>query len=127
MKSAKLINTGIKSRSLIQDSLLLDDDIAKFYSSCRIGYGETASYHQVNLPFNTKDLEYAQFLHRQKWNDRFSVNSVANLVSKIANVFCSKSSQAFNVLFDKSLADFVDMVRCQFTYSFSSRFNQTCC
>ena len=105
LKSAKLIEIGTKARSLIQDSLLLDSDIATFRSSCRICYVEAASYLQVNLPFNNKVLEYAQFLHPQKRNDRLSLNSIANLALKITNVFGPKSYQAFNVSSDKSPAD----------------------
>ena len=69
----------------------------------------------MNLPFNNKILEYAQYIlyHPEKRNDSLSLNSNFNLTMKIANVFGSKATNVFNVSFDINPAEIIDMVRHQ--------------
>ena len=68
LKAANLIEIVTKTRSLIHDDLAIDDAIVTFCKSCLKCYVEATSYLQVNLLFNKKVIEYAQFSSPQKRN-----------------------------------------------------------
>ena len=59
LKSTKLIEVGIKARTMIQNGLVADEEVVKFCSYCCKCFVTAASYLQISLPFNNKILEYA--------------------------------------------------------------------
>ena len=113
LKSASLIEIWTKARSLIHDDPAVDDAIATLHTSCLKCYVEAASYLQVNLPFNNKAIEYAQFLHPEKRNDQMVLSSICTFALKVVNVFRSRSSLVFYVSPDMSSDDFVNIIRNQ--------------
>ena len=100
-------------RSLIQNGLVINEEAVKLCSFCRKCFVAAASYLHKNLPFNNNILEYVQFLHPEKQNDSFSLNSISNLTLKIANTFGSKASNVFHVSSDRTPTEIVDIVRHQ--------------
>ena len=84
-------------------------NILPYCSHCSC-FVAAVSYLQMNLPFNNKILKYVQYLHYEKQNDSLSLNSISNLILKIASVFGSKAINVFNVSSGKTPTEIVDMV-----------------
>lgn len=102
---------------MIQNGLAVDEEVTKFCSYYHKSFVAAASYLEVNLPFTNKILKYAQYIfyYSEKQNSNgLSLNSMSNLtLLKIANVFGSKATNIFNVSFDKTQAEIIDLVRHQ--------------
>ena len=82
-----MIELGTKARSSIQSCIAGDTEVAKFRLYCGKCFVEAASYLEINLPFSNKILEYFQYLHPEKQNNSLSLDSISNLILKIANIF----------------------------------------
>ena len=58
-------------------------------------------------------IQYAQYLHPEKRNDSMSTSAMSNLALKLINVFGKKANNAFEVPYDVSQSEIIDMIRHQ--------------
>ena len=112
-KSDKFVEVGTKAKLLLHENVIDDQAVNNFRSSCLKCYVAATSYLQANLPYNNKVIQYAQYLHPEKRNDSMSTSAISNLALKLINVFGKKANNAFEVPYDVSQSEIIDMIRHQ--------------
>ena len=112
LKSKALIDIGTKAKLLLSE-IPDQDKVAFFRSSCLKCYVSATDYLQINLPFNNKVIEHAQFLHPEKRNHAESKSAISNLALKVTGVFGKKSQSVFQTT--ESNPEIVDLIRDQWS------------
>ena len=113
LKSDKFVQVGTKAKLLSHENVIDDQAVNNFRSSCLKCYVAATSYLQANLPYNNKMIQYVQYLHPEKRNDTMSTSAISNLALKLINVFGKKANNAFEVPYDVSQSEIIDMIRHQ--------------
>ena len=113
LKSDKFVEVGTKAKLLLHENVIDDQAVNNFRSSCLKCYVAATSYLQANLPYNNNVIQYAQYLHPEKRNDSMSTSAISNLALKLINVFGKKANNAFEVPYDVSQSEIIDMIRHQ--------------
>lgn len=112
-KSLKLVDIGVKAKSLFANNIFGDDMLHKFRRECLQFFENSTHYLLTHLPFNVTVLKYAQYLHPEKRNLPGATSAISNLALKVSKVVQNRLNHVFEVQGAVSVETVCDQIRHQ--------------